>query len=103
MEGNQMQENSPVVPERSKIFDIIYMLVFVVLLGYCVYVFALNFDNYTEEQLIGMSYYMVPAFFFSVVGLIAVRSTKSIVWALIAAVVSGGLLFAFYKLFWNML
>ena len=80
------QQNSPIVPERSKVLDVVYMVVLLGVIAYLIYVYAVAFDNYSEEELMTQSYYFVPALLFSIVGLFTVRSPKSIVYAVGAAV-----------------
>ncbi|MEK7673418.1 MAG: hypothetical protein AAB373_06060 [Patescibacteria group bacterium] len=100
-----LNQNVPIVPERSKVLDVIYMLVFLGVIGYGIYVYGMNFDKYSEEELMQMSgkYYIGPAFLFSIVGLFTVKSEKSLLYAFLGAAVGGIGMVLLFEVFWDML
>jgi hypothetical protein len=110
------EENKPEVPEpqaeskaESKraftlesIFDSLYLLIFAVLIVYTGYVFY-AWADYSEDDFIQISYYYIPIFFFSIFGIMSVRRPRSLVIAIVAAIVSFVLLVFFYQAIWPML
>lgn len=98
-----MEENKQFQQRERDVFDVIYLVVLLAVIGYAIYIFGFKFDDYSEEELIKTSYYFAPGLLFSLTGMLTVKTERSIVYAIIAGAASFGLLLAFFNLFWEML
>ena len=81
----------------------LYILILVGVVGYLIYVFGVAFDDYSEAQLMTLSYVFVPATAFSVTGLITLKKEKNLMYSLIAGLASAVLLFIFFGVLWESL
>lgn len=97
-----MEETTTGVVSDNSSLKILYILALVGTLGFMVYL-GINFDNYSEEELMESSYYFVPGLGFSLIGLLSNRSSKSIIYALIGGVAAFVLLWVFFESLWPML
>ncbi len=89
----------PIVPKSSNAFDILYMVTFAGLIAYFVYL-GINFDNYSEDELVAQAYILFPILSFSSMGLLTLKNERSIIYALCSAVVSFMLLLFFFEAIW---
>jgi hypothetical protein len=97
-------DNPKVTPYESVgTSPIPYYLVLTGVIIAVIYFYGITFDDYTETELVRFSYYFVPAFAFSIVGLITRKSEKSLLYAVISAVISGIFLFGFFEGIWPLL
>lgn len=84
----------------ESIFDVLYLIILLGLIIYGGYVFLVDRQNYTQQELILESYYFVPAFLFALVGIMTVRSNRSLIYALSALVIGFLLVIFFYQAIW---
>ncbi|MFA7685888.1 MAG: hypothetical protein WCX95_03755 [Candidatus Gracilibacteria bacterium] len=91
---------NPVPYEENGTSPIPYFVVLAAAIIAVVYFYGIKFDDYSETELVNFSYYFVPAFAFSIVGLITKKNKKSLLYAIGAAVSAGVLLVAFFMGIW---
>jgi hypothetical protein len=87
-------------PERANpLFVVLYLLVLAVVLFYVGYL-VLHFDAFGEQELVDISYYFVPAIIFSIIGIMTVRSGRSVIYALCSIPVTFVLMVYFFQTIW---
>jgi hypothetical protein len=97
-------ENPGIVKQNGSPFlTPFYFLVSAAALAYIVYIYAFNFDSYSEAELMVQSYYFVPPTVFSLIGLFTRNNGKSLIYALLGGIGSYALLFAFFATIWDSL
>ena len=110
-EENKPQAAEPQATEKvedkktftlESVFDSLYLLILAGLIIYTGYMFY-EWSSYSEDDLIFISYYWVPIFFFSIFGVMTVRRPRSFIFAIVSAIVSFVLLVFFYQAIWPML
>ena len=83
----------------ESVFDSLYLIIFAVLLFFVGYIIV-NFNSYTSADHIRTAYYFIPAFAFSIVGILTVKSTRSLLYALSALIVAFLLTIFFFQAIW---
>lgn len=97
---NNINPNPYISSETS---PVLYYIVLTATIIAAIYLYGIKFDNYTETELVNFSYYFVPAFVFSIIGLITKKYGKSLLYAIAGAIVSVIILGIFFGLIWNSL
>lgn len=94
------QNNPGIIEDDSRSpLKILYIFIFISVVFYVAYI-AMNFNDFSETELMFQSHFIVPAAAFSFIGMQTAKSYKSFIYAVIAAVVSLGLLMAFFDSIW---
>lgn len=88
MNDIQVEEEKKKDFSLEAVFDVLYLVIFLGLIAYAVFVYLKHGESISNEELVRLSHYYIPAFFFSLVGIMTVRSNKSLVYAFAALVVS---------------
>lgn len=94
-----MQNYAPIVPDSSGALKAIYIIAFIGLIAYLWYL-GINFENFSEDELVQKSYYFVPGFGFAIVGFVTSKNEKSLFYALGGGIASLVLLFIFFEVLW---
>lgn len=87
----------------ESVFDFLYLVILLGLVAYGVYVFIHDRGNYHADELIRLSYYYIPAFVFALVGIMKVRSDRSLIYAILSSVVAFVLMVFFYSTIYPMI
>ncbi|MBT4917344.1 hypothetical protein HN709_00895 [Candidatus Peregrinibacteria bacterium] len=89
-------------PERQgahPIFVAIYLILFVGVSAYPAYLNGVSLSSYGFDSLLPISGYLVPAFFFSLIGILSVRGKNSVIIALVGALISFAVLIFLVQVF----
>lgn len=89
-------------PERQgahPIFVVLYLILFVGSVAYPAYLNGVSLDTYRPEMILPISGYLVPAFFFSLIGILSVRGKNSVIIALVGSLISFALLIFLVQVF----
>lgn len=89
--------------ESSPLLKPLYAIILIVVAAFLIPMYGLNFDNYSETELVNYSFIWVPFVAFSLVGLATTRKEHTLLLALSGAAASFVLLFAFFEVLWPLL
>ena len=78
----------------------LYVLVFLGTIGFLINTYIFDFDNYSEMELVKLSYLFIPALIFSIIGFATRKSSKSLLYAIGLAALSLGPLLVFFQGIW---
>lgn len=93
--------NPGIVKESSHpALPALYGVVLLGTIGFLIKTYLFEFDNYSETELVEMSFYFIPTLVFSLTGFAFRKSDKSLVIAIVSTVLGTGFLAAFYATAW---
>ncbi|MFH1533998.1 MAG: hypothetical protein ABID64_03635 [Nitrospirota bacterium] len=95
IEGNVPKPESVGI---NPFYVFIYLVVFAGIFVFPGFVFSFSLDGYSWTNISTLYLFLVPAFLFSVVGIMTVRRKYSILWALIFAAIAFGVI---WKMGWG--
>lgn len=72
----------------ESIFDSLYLIILLILIIFGFYVYIWDRTAFPMDELIRISYYYIPGFVFSAVGVATVKSDKSLLYALAGLFIS---------------